>query len=37
MKISIHKIDSDHAGFVKIDKTSGAFEKEMPDTIVKKY
>lgn len=34
MKISNHKIDSDHCKFDEIGKTSGTFNDGMPDTIV---
>ena len=37
MKISRHKIDSDHAAFDEIDKTSATFKDGLPDTIVIHY
>lgn len=37
MKISRHKIDSDHATFDEIDKTSGPCKEGLPDTIVIHY
>lgn len=37
MKISKHKLDSDHAEFDRVDRSSGVFEKGMPDTIVIHY
>lgn len=37
MKISKHKIDTDHAEFDGVDKTSGAFKQGLPDTIVIHY
>lgn len=37
MKISKHKIDSDHAEFNEVTKTSGEFESGLPDTIIIHY
>lgn len=37
MKISRHKIESDHATFDEIDKTSGPCKDGLPDTIVIHY
>ena len=37
MNISKHKIDSEHAAFDEVDKTSGAFDTGLPDTIVVHY
>ena len=37
MKITKHKIDSDHTVFDEIDKTSGLFKQSLPDTIVIHY
>lgn len=37
MKISKHKIDSDHATFDEIEKTSGTFKDGLPDTIIIHY
>lgn len=37
MKISRHKIDSEHCKFDEIDKTSGTFKEGLPDTIVIHY
>lgn len=37
MKISNNKINSDYAEFDEVDKTSGAFDRGLPDTIVIHY